>query len=317
MLNKQVNDPDVAGVGQFVEENFYNLGLADHPLQALNAVARKDPNFRDDGRREITGRDSDAFKFRVLTLRQLKDGKFFTHNGSFTRVKDVVQYFNRGLPQDAGAGAAGTLTPRFTNPRGPGSPRGLGLDEDQVEDLTDFLENGLYDPSFVRFDPDSTTKTMEPNEQDLTYSIYRPDLAALGAVDGRMPSGLPRSNNDALSRRDIGLEFLDVTRLVDVVRLESNPVGSTRQEDVYRITNNSSSPVDTHLLIVAGRLSTQVRLENASGTASTGDPYLRVFLPNGVLLPGQSIVTRLLFRRPPEVPRVNYGLTLLSGQGNP
>ena len=50
MLNKQVNDPDVAGVGQFVEENFYNLGLADHPLQALNAVARKDPNFRDDGR---------------------------------------------------------------------------------------------------------------------------------------------------------------------------------------------------------------------------------------------------------------------------
>jgi len=26
MLNKQVNDPDVAGVGQFVEENFYNLG---------------------------------------------------------------------------------------------------------------------------------------------------------------------------------------------------------------------------------------------------------------------------------------------------
>ena len=41
MLNKQVNDPDVAGVGQFVEENFYNLGLADHPLQALNAVGEK------------------------------------------------------------------------------------------------------------------------------------------------------------------------------------------------------------------------------------------------------------------------------------
>jgi len=29
MLNKQVNDPDVAGVGQFVEQNFYNLGLGD------------------------------------------------------------------------------------------------------------------------------------------------------------------------------------------------------------------------------------------------------------------------------------------------
>src|SRR4029077_19146669 len=113
MLNKQVNDPDVAGVGQFVEENFYNLGLRDHPLQALNVVAYNNPNFRDDGRREITARDSDAFKFRVLTLRQLKDARFFFHNGSFTSVKDVVRYFNAGVPQDAGAAAAGTLTTRF------------------------------------------------------------------------------------------------------------------------------------------------------------------------------------------------------------
>jgi cytochrome c peroxidase len=317
MLNKQVHDPDVAGAGQFVEENFYNLGLADHPLQALNAAARKDPNFRDDGRREITARDGDAFKFRVLTLRQLKDGKFFFHNGSFTRVKDVVQYFNRGLPQDAGAAAAGTLTPRFTNPRGPGSPRGLDLDESQVEDLTDFLENALYDPALVRFDPESTTRTLEPNERDLSYSIFRPDLAALGARDGRMPSGLPRSNNDALSRRDMGLEFLDVTRLVDVVRIESNRIGGGRQEDVYRITNDGSSPVDTHLLLVAGGLPDQVRMENASGISSTGDPYLRLFLPEGVLLPGQSIVARLLFRQQPQLPAASYRLTLLSGQGNP
>jgi cytochrome c peroxidase len=317
MLNKQVNDPDVAGAGQFVEENFFNLGLADHPLQGLNVVARRDPNFRDDGRREITARDSDAFKFRVLTLRQLKDGKFFLHNGSFTRVKDVVQYFNRGVPQDAGAAAAGTLTPRFMNPRGPGSSPGLGLDENEVNDLTDFLENALYDPAFVHFDPDSPTRTLEPNEQDLSYSIFRPDLAALGAVDGRMPSGLPRSNNDALSRRDMGLEFLDVTRSVDTVLIESNRIGGGRQEDVYQITNSSSSPVDTHLLIVAGGLSSQVRIENASGITSRGDPYLRVFLPNGVLLPGQSIVTRLLFRQQPQLPTVTYGLSLLSGQGNP
>jgi cytochrome c peroxidase len=281
MLNKQVNDPDVAGAGQFVEENFHNLGLADHPLQALNVVGRKDPNFRDDGRREITGRASDAFKFRVLTLRQLKDARFFFHNGSFTRVRDVVKYFNDGVPQDAVAAAAGTLTPRFTNPRGPGFPRGLGLTDDEVDDLTDFLENALYDPAFVRFDPHSTTKTMEPNQQDLTYSVFRPDLAALGAIDGRMPSGLPRSNNDALSRRDMGLEFLDVTRQVNIERIESNIVRGGRQEDVYRITNNSSSIVDTHLLIVARGLSNQIRMENASGMARTGDPYRRVFLTNG------------------------------------
>ena len=335
MLNKQVSDPDVAGAGQFVEGNFFNLGLADHPLQALNKLARHDPNFRDDGRREITARDSDAFKFRALTLRQLKDGRFFFHNGSFTRVKDVVQYFNRGVPQDAGAAAAGTLTPRFTNPRGPGSPSGLGLDEDQVEDLTDFLENGLYDPGFVHFDPDSTTKTFEPNEQDLTYSIFRPDLAALGAEDGRMPSGRPRSNDDALSRRDMGLEFLDVTGQTNIALIDSDrrggdqqqaevepsdsdrEGGGRRQRDQYRFTNTSLSIVDTHLLIVVQGLSDRIRLVNASGTTSTGNPYLRVFLTNGVLLPGQSIVETLRFERESHAPPLSYSLKLLSGQGNP
>jgi hypothetical protein len=307
MLNKQVNDPDVAGTGQFVEENFFNLGLADHPVQALNRLARNDPNFRDDGRREITGRDSDAFKFRSLTLRQLRDGRFFFHNGLFTSV-----------PQDSVAAAAGTLTPRFTNPRGAGSPPGLGLSEDQVDDLTDFLENALYDPALVRFDPDSTTKTLEPNMQDLTYSIFRPDLAALGAVDGRMPSGLPRSNNDALSRRDMGLEFLDVTWQADAALIGSNSLGGKRQEDVYTITNNSLSIVDTHLLLIVRGLPGEIQMENASGMTSAGDPYLRVFLPDGVLLPGQSIVNTLLFRRQSNnAPTVSYVLTLLSGQGNP
>ncbi|HEU4402648.1 MAG TPA: cytochrome c peroxidase, partial [Candidatus Polarisedimenticolia bacterium] len=185
MLNKQVDDPDLAGVGEFVEQNFFNLGLSDHPLQALNRAARNDPNHLDEGRREITFRDCDAFKFRTLTLRQLKDAKFFFHNGSFTSVKDVVRYFNAGVPQNAQAAAAITFTTRFSHPRGPGSPRGLGLSDDQVDDLTDFIENALYDPAFVHFDPSSTTDTIKLNERDVTYSVYRRDLAALGAVDGR------------------------------------------------------------------------------------------------------------------------------------
>lgn len=331
MLNKQVNDPDVAGVGQFVEENFYNLGLADHPLQALNAVARKDPGFRDDGRREITARDSDAFKFRVLTLRQLKDARFFFHNGSFTSVQDVVRYFNAGVPQDTQAGAASTLTTRFTHPRGPGSPRGLGLSHDQVDDLADFLENGLDDPAFVHFDPDSSTRMFELSPPDFLYSIYRPDLAARGAIDGRPASGLPQNNDDALSRRDAGLEFLDVTKAVHIAPADGGRdeadtgdadqggtgKGSQREQRVYRITNTSTAPIDTHLLVVASGLSYQVEMENASGRTSGGDPYRRVFLPNGILAPGQGIVVTLRFRRHWQSPPVNFTLRLLSGQGNP
>ncbi len=317
MLNKQVNDPDLAGVGQFVEENFFNLGLADHPLQALNRAARNDPNHLDEGRREITFRDSDAFKFRVLTLRQTKDARFFFHNGSFTSVKDVVRYFNAGVPQNAQAAAASTFTARFSHPRGHGSPRGLGLSDDQVNDLTDFIENALYDPAFVHFDSNSTTDTIKLNERDVTYSVYRPDLAALGAIDGRPGSGRPQDNDDALSRRDMGLEFLDVSRQMNTALTASNTVNGQRQEDVYKITNNSSSIVDTHLLIVARGLSNEIRMENASGFTSAGDPYLRVFLPDGVLLPGQSTVQTLRFKGVANAPPVGYTLVLLSGQGNP
>lgn len=303
MLNKQVNDPDVAGVGQFVDENFYNLGLGDHPLQALNRAVRNDPNFRDDGRKEITFSDDDAFEFRVVTLRQLKDARFFFHNGAFSSVRDVVQYFNAGVPQDAEAAAASTFTTRFSHPRGPDSEPGLGLSDAQVDDLTDFLENGLYDPTFV-----SSFMLTEP---EMKYSEYRPDLTALGAVDGRALSGLPQDNNDPLSRRDMGLEFLNVTPLV-TTEIAHNANG----KDMLTLTNSSSSVVDTHLLVIVQGLPEGVKLSNASGMTKGGDPYLRVFLDGGVLEPGQSINEELQFEGSADT-MASYRLTLLSGQGNP
>ena len=346
MLNKQSNDPDVAGIGQFVDENFINIGIGDHPVQALNALERghldlsklgKDGfpyHAEDTGRQEITHSANDAFKFRSLTLRQLKDGGNFMHNASFTKVRDVVEYFNAGIPQDPTAGAALTLSTQFTNPRGSGFPRGLGLTARQVDDLTDFLENGLYDPALRNYDPKSTTEAFQPHERDLTYSKYRPDLAALGAKDGFMLSGLPVDNNDPLSRRDQGLEFLDVTPKLHIALIQAKS-GSGRGEvgedddkgrdhdrgrrmrQTYRITNNSSVVVDTHLLIIAKGLSRQVEMENRNGTTSTGDPYRRIFLPNGVLRPGQSIVETFSFKGQPHAAQTKYSLTVLSGQGNP
>src|SRR5262249_4920968 len=154
--------------------------------------------------------------------------------------------------------------------------------------LTDFIENALYDPAFVHFDPNSTTDTIKLNERDVTYSVYRPDLAALGAIDGRPGSGRPQDNDDALSRRDMGLEFLDVTAQLRATRIRANNArqqidkdddggddnerGARRQEDVYRITNSSSSSVDTHLLVIVRGLSDRIHLTNASGTTSSGDP---------------------------------------------
>jgi cytochrome c peroxidase len=330
MLNKQNNDPDVAGIGQFVEENFINVGIGDHPVQALNALARGhlDPtklgkdgfpyHAEDTGRQETTHNPDHAFMFRALTLRQLKDARTFFHNGSLTTVRDVVEYFNAGVPQDPTAGAAPTLSTRFTNPRGPGFPNGLGLTEQQVDDLTDFVENGLYDPAFAHYDPKSSTESFQPNVRDLTYSKYRPDLAALGARDGFMLSGEAIDNNDPLTRRDEGLEFLDVTSQAHIDRIGSNGQDG-RRTDTYRFTNAGSSVIDTHLLIVVKGLAKGVRLENANGIASGGDPYIRVFLHDGVLNPEQSIEQALVFSGPSGngASPGHYSLDLLSGQGNP
>lgn len=330
MLNKQPNDPDVTGVGAFVEENFINVGIGDHPVQALNALARGHLNTaklgkdgfpyhaEDTGRQEITHDPSDAFRFRVLTLRQLKDGRNFMHNGSFTKVREVVEYFNAGVPQDPTAAAAPTLSARFTNPRGVGYPNGLGLSEEQVDDLTDFLENALYDPALVKYDPRSSTDTLQPNGHDLTYSKYHPDLIALGAKDGMMLSLEAIDDNDPLTRRDEGIDPpIDVTSEATIALVDRD-IHDGQQRDVYRITNSSTSIIDTNLLVIAEGLPIGVQLIGRhTGVASTGAPYLRVFLTDGVLLPGESTVQTLRLKLPQGSAPLSYGLDLRSGQGNP
>jgi hypothetical protein len=168
----------------------------------------------------------------------------------------------------------------------------------------------------LKYDPKSSTDAFKPHERDLTYSKYRPDLTALGAKDGFMLSGLGTVNNDPLSRRDQGLEFLDVTSQAAPSRVYSDTFGN-RQLDVYKITNNGTTVVDTHLLTIARGLPRDVKLANATGMTSTGEPYVRLFLNQGVLEPGKSTFVALFFQRPANVPRANYRLELLSGQGNP
>ncbi len=304
MLNKQPNDPDVAGIGQFVEENFFNIGIGDHPVQALNAAARgKDTAYHaeDLGREEVTQKPSDRFKTRSMTLRQLKDGRGFFHSGSFTAIRDVVSYFNAGMPDDPTAGAAATLEPRFTYPRGKGSERGLGLTESQIDDVTEFLENGLYDPSFA--------ESFQPTADDLAFSVKRPDLAALGAKDGMMLSGSAIDDNDPLSRRDQGLEFLDVSAQASV-SLNS----SSGEKDAWVITNTSKSVIDTHLLVIATGLPADVSITNTSSKTKKAEPYFRLFLPEGVLNPGQSIEVNVVRSGGSSG---SYTFKLLSGQGAP
>jgi hypothetical protein len=130
-----------------------------------------------------------------------------------------------------------------------------------------------------------------------------------------MLSGRAVDDDDPLSRRDEGLEFLDVTQRLRADRIDRDQSGDTTS-DVYRFTNSSDSNIDTHLLIVIGGLPAKVRLRNASGTTSNGDPYIRVFLPDGALESGGRITQRFVFSNVSRS-KLTYGITLLSGQGIP
>lgn len=314
MLNKQPNDPDLKGVGAFVEENFANIGIGDHPVQALNAYARgkaTDYHAEDTGREEVTHKAADRYKFRSLTLRQLRDAGQFFHSGSMSNVRSVVEYFNAGIPQDRTAGAESNLDARFTNPRGTGT-RGLGLTPDQVGFLTDFLENGLYDSTFAEF--------FQPTKDDLNYSSKHPSLAAKGAVDGVLLSGSAIDVNDPLSRRDQGLSFLDVTARADI------KVSTSGSTDTWVITNKSASVIDTHLLVIVKGLPSGVTVNAAEqtrnqalpgGVASgepVGQPIYRIFLPEGVLNRGASTSLKIVRNGGSSS---SYQLKLLSGQGKP
>ncbi len=185
------------------------------------------------------------------------------------------------------------------------------------------MENALYDPAFVHYDPNSTTETFQPNERDITYSKYHPDLVAVEAAagrilqDGLMPSGEAIDNNDPLTRRDEGLAFLDVTPQASI-KLASSDINDGLQSDVYWIKNSSNSIIDTNLLVIANGLPSGVQLIGPhTGVTSTNAPYLRVYLTNGVLNPGDSTMQTLRFKLPQGSARLSYNLDLLSGQGNP
>jgi cytochrome c peroxidase len=119
------------------------------------------------GRAGFTDDTADLYRFKVPQLYNLTDQRFFGHGGTFTTLRDVVEYKNRAIPQKPET--AEHLSEAF---------RPLGLTPDEVDDLTAFLRDGLYDPELAR---------------------YAPSHMAL-------PSGGCAPVNDAISRMELGCD---------------------------------------------------------------------------------------------------------------
>ena len=123
---------------------FHALGVKDL-YETGKAFNTSKDDIRNLGRGEFTGVAEDNHKFKVPQLYNLGDAPFYFHGSSFTDLREVVEYFNKGIPENDEVPSS-QIARQF---------RPLNLTEQQVDDLTAFLDTGLQDPNLERYVPEN------------------------------------------------------------------------------------------------------------------------------------------------------------------
>lgn len=145
---------------------FHAVGVRDLCDVPGGALRTGIDDTRNLGRGDFTRRNEDLYKFKVPQLYNVKDMPFYFHGSSHTDLREVVEYFNAGIPDNERVPTANISD--FFHP--------LNLTDTEVNELTEFLAEGLYDADLQRYVP----------EQVLSGNCF--------------------PNNDAQSRSDMGCE---------------------------------------------------------------------------------------------------------------
>ena len=123
--------------------DFHALGMND--LSGNRVIGQVD-EATIKGRGGFTGNAADDYKFKTPPLYNLRDISFLGHGGSFNTVREVIEYKNKGFAQNTEV-PSDQLSPLFTP---------LNLTEEEIDQLTLFLENALHDPNLNRYVPEAT-----------------------------------------------------------------------------------------------------------------------------------------------------------------
>lgn len=121
---------------------FHALGMND--LSGTDVHGTVDEGTKK-GRGGFTKNPEDDYKFKTPTLYNLKDLNFLGHGGSLTSVRKVIEYKNNGVAENSEV-PQNRLSEEF---------KPLGLTEKEVNQLTAFVENSLFDNDLDRFVPES------------------------------------------------------------------------------------------------------------------------------------------------------------------
>ena len=139
--------------------NFAALGVKDH--YEMGGLNTSESDRRNLGRGGFTGKDEDMYKFRTPQLYNLGDSGPYFHGGSKNSLEEVVRYFNTGVVENIRVPK--TQIAEFIKP--------IGLSEEEIQALTQFLQNGLRDPNLKRYVPSSVLSRMCFPNNDLTSKI--------------------------------------------------------------------------------------------------------------------------------------------------
>ncbi|NKI30691.1 cytochrome-c peroxidase [Croceivirga thetidis] len=119
---------------------FHALGMND--LSGNDVIGQVDAGTAK-GRGGFTNDSNDDYKFKTPTLYNLKDVQFLGHGGSFSTVREVIAYKNNAIAEN-NLVPTERLSDQF---------QALGLTDEEISQLTMFIENSLYDPNLSRYVP--------------------------------------------------------------------------------------------------------------------------------------------------------------------
>ncbi|MCB0553650.1 MAG: hypothetical protein KDD02_08880 [Phaeodactylibacter sp.] len=122
---------------------FHAIGVRD--LYQTGGFNTGPDDIRNFGRGGFTGKEEDMRKFKVPGIYNMADSPFYFHGSSKHSLHDVVEYFNKGIPENPDVPASQISS--FFHP--------LNLTDEEVQDLAEFLKKGLHDPNLQRYVPSS------------------------------------------------------------------------------------------------------------------------------------------------------------------
>lgn len=134
--------------------SFHALGMGDFGGADILGAGRTNPESL--GRGGFTQDPNDMFKFKTPQLYNLIDSPFYGHGGTFTSIRQVLEYKNQAVPQRTVP--ASQMAAEFVP---------LGLTTSELDDLEAFVTWGLYDPKLSRYEPGKLpSKLCLPNNDD-------------------------------------------------------------------------------------------------------------------------------------------------------